>query len=110
MSPRSAASSGSARVFAALGDETRLRLVERLSRGGPASMGKLAEGSDVSRQAIAKHLGVLEDAGLVRSRRSGRSNVYRLETHRLLIAQGFLDRMSQRWDSALNRLRDLVEG
>ena len=104
MSPRN-----SAPVFAALGDELRLRMVERLSALGPASLAKLAQGAEVSRQAIVKHLRVLEQAGVVTSRRQGRANVYRLQAHRLLVAQRFLDKMSARWDDALGRLKAFVE-
>jgi DNA-binding transcriptional ArsR family regulator len=62
----------SAPIFAALGDETRLRLVFRLCDDGPMSITRLAAGSKVTRQAITKHLRVMEDAGLVRSARRGR--------------------------------------
>ena len=100
---------GSAPVFAALGDETRLRLVARLCESGPQSIVKLTEGSDVTRQAIAKHLRVLEGAGLVRSARDGRESVWELETRRLEDARRALDAISKRWDDAIERLRAHVE-
>jgi DNA-binding transcriptional ArsR family regulator len=96
-------------VFAALGDETRLRLVARLSREGPRSITRLAEGEDVTRQAITKHLRVLSDAGVVRASREGRESVYELEPRRLEAARRALDLVSARWDAAVDRLRDLVE-
>jgi DNA-binding transcriptional ArsR family regulator len=96
-------------LFAALGDETRLRLIMRLSSGGPGSITQLSAKSDVSRQAITKHLRVLSDAGLVRSTRRGREQVWDLETKRLADAHEYLDRISQQWDAALDRLKAFVE-
>lgn len=111
MRPSSAArsSKASAPVFAALGDETRLRLVSRLCEAGPLSIAKLSAGFYVTRQAITKHLHVLEDAGLVMSKRDGRENVWMLEPHRLEVARRHLDLISEQWDGALGRLRSLVE-
>ena len=96
-------------LFAALGDETRLRLINRLSSGGPGSITQLSAKSDVSRQAITKHLRVLADAGLVRSTRRGREQVWDLETKRLADAHEYLEKISQQWDEALDRLRKFVE-
>jgi DNA-binding transcriptional ArsR family regulator len=96
-------------VFAALGDETRLRLVSRLCESGPTSIAKLTTGADVTRQAIAKHLRVLEDAGLVRGSRDGRESVWELAPGRLEDAQKWLAQISGRWDSALERLKAFVE-
>lgn len=100
---------GSAAVFAALGDETRLRLVSRLCDGGPMSITRLTAGSDLTRQAIAKHLRVMEGAGLARGARHGRESVWRLDLLRLQDARRQLDLISRRWDDALGRLRELVE-
>lgn len=97
-------------LFAALGDPTRLRLVARLSKEGPLSISRLAEGESMSRQAIAKHLRLLEAAGLVEGARAGRSHVFELRTRRLAEIHRHLDRISTQWDRALGRLRDLVEG
>ena len=97
------------RVFAALGDETRLRIVSRLGERGRLSIVTLTEGTRVTRQAISKHLRVLEDAGLVRSARQGRENIFELDVERLKEAQRFLERRSQQWDSALRRLKTFVE-
>jgi DNA-binding transcriptional ArsR family regulator len=110
--PRSSAARSlrsSVPVFAALGDETRLRLVSRLCEQGPLSIAKLAAGSDVTRQAITKHLHVLEEAGLVRGAREGRENVWELEPRRLEDARRWLDVISKQWDDALGRLKAFVE-
>jgi DNA-binding transcriptional ArsR family regulator len=96
-------------LFAALGDETRLRLIIRLSSGGPGSITHLSARSAVSRQAISKHLRVLSDVGLVRSTRRGRERVWDLEPKRLADAHEYLDRISQQWDEALDRLKKFVE-
>ena len=99
----------SASLFAALGDPTRLRLVSRLCEGSPLSIARLTEGSRVTRQAITKHLRVLESAGLVRSRRRGREHLWQLERRRLQQARRYLDSISRQWDEALARLQKLVE-
>jgi len=104
-----ARSIGSAPLFAALGDETRLQLVSRLCGGGPMSITRLTAGSNVTRQAITKHLRVLERAGLVRSRRSGRESIWQLEQRRLKEARHHLEQISEQWDEVLGRLRALVE-
>jgi DNA-binding transcriptional ArsR family regulator len=96
-------------LFAALGDETRLGLILRLSSGGPGSITQLSAKSTVSRQAITKHLRVLADAGLVRSTRRGREQVWDLEPRRLADAHAYLDRISAQWDAALARLKAFVE-
>jgi DNA-binding transcriptional ArsR family regulator len=87
--------------FAALGDETRLRLVLRLSRGGPASTTQLCAGSPLTRQAITKHLEVLAAAGLLQGHRFGRERLWELHPKRLAEAGELLDRIASQWDSAL---------
>jgi DNA-binding transcriptional ArsR family regulator len=99
----------SAAIFAALGDETRLLLVSRLCDGRPMSIARLTSGTDITRQAVTKHLRVLQDAGLVRSRRHGRESVWRLEQRRLADARHYLENISKQWDEALGRLRKFVE-
>jgi DNA-binding transcriptional ArsR family regulator len=99
----------SALLFAALGDETRLRLVARLCDDGPMSITHLSAGFRVTRQAVTKHLRVLEGAGLVRSRRRGRERVWQLEQRRLREARRYLELISTHWDVALERLRTFVE-
>ena len=101
--------SGTAPLFAALGDKTRLRLVSRLCDHGPLSITRLTMGSKVTRQAITKHLRVMEDAGLLRSTRHGRESVWQLDLQRLQEARHYLDLISKQWDDALGRLRAFVE-
>jgi DNA-binding transcriptional ArsR family regulator len=96
-------------VFAALGDETRLRILAKLSAGGPLSIAQITEGETVTRQAITKHLAVLADAGLVRDARSGRERRWELELAPLDTARMCLDLVAARWDQRLERLRELVE-
>ncbi len=97
-------------IFAALGDETRLRLFARLSSGGPGSIARLSAKSQVSRQAITKHLEVLSEAGLVRSSRRGRERIWELEPKRLSHAHEYLVQIERQWDDALDRLKSFVEG
>jgi DNA-binding transcriptional ArsR family regulator len=97
-------------LFAALGDETRIRLLLRLSANGPESITRLTARSDVSRQAITKHLGVLSRAGLVRGDRRGRERIWQLEPRRLVDARAYLERISRQWDDALDRLKGFAEG
>ncbi len=93
----------SARVFAALGDRTRLALLTRLGRWGPMSITGLTSGANMTRQAIAKHLGVLERASLVRGYRRGRESLWEIEPERLETARRYLDFVSRRWDETLER-------
>ena len=99
-----------ASVFAALGDETRLSVLARLSRGEPQSISRLTAGTDLTRQAVTKHLRVLADAGVVRSLRSGRESLFELEPQPLEVARDYLDQVSRAWDDALARLKAHVEG
>jgi len=96
-------------LFAALGDETRLRLLSRLSSEGPLSITRLSDGSDITRQAVTKHLHALAHAGLVRDSPSGRERIWELEPRRLEKARRYLDQISEQWDEALGRLREVVE-
>lgn len=96
-------------LFAALGDETRLRLVARLASGGPMSIARLAAGAGVTRQAITKHLQVLSNAGLVRGSRKGRESVWEIEPDQLEEARRYLEVISQQWDDVLSRLKAAVE-
>lgn len=96
-------------LFAALGDETRLRVLARLSAGGPASITRLSATAEVSRQAVTKHLEVLAEAGLVTSRRRGRERICELAPSRLSDAHAYLERISALWDDALGRLKAFVE-
>ena len=96
-------------LFAALGDKTRLSIVARLCNEGPLSIVRLCEGSPISRQAISKHLNALSKSGLVRSDLAGRERVFRLELERIAEVRRHLDRISQQWDAAIDRLRAFVE-
>jgi DNA-binding transcriptional ArsR family regulator len=98
-----------AALFGALGDEMRLRIVFRLSNGQPASITSLTAGSRVTRQAITKHLNVMEKAGLARRTRHGRESLWQLESKRLEEARHYLELISRQWDDALARLKKFVE-
>lgn len=100
---------GSAPVFAALGDETRLRLVARLSAGEPLSITQLSSGAEVTRQAITKHLHVLAGAGLIRGSREGRQQLWLLEPRPLREARRCLELIGHQWEEALGRLKNLLE-
>lgn len=106
---RTAAAVASAAIFAALGDQTRLRLIVRLSDDGPLSVASLAGGFDISRQAISKHLRVMNDAGIATSGRRGRETVWQLEPGGLAEATKYLQVISKDWDDKLVRLKNLVE-
>ncbi len=96
-------------LFAALGDETRLALVDRLCAGGPLSITRLTTGSAVTRQAITKHLHILADAGLVHDTRQGRERIWALDTDQFDEARRYLDGIARQWDEALGRLKMFVE-
>lgn len=97
-------------VFAALGDETRLSLVAKLCRGQPRSISQLTEGSKLTRQAITKHLRVLQSAGVVHSIRSGRESLFEFDPEPMQEIKKYLDLVSEQWDQALSRLKSFVEG
>ncbi|MGH9322086.1 MAG: ArsR/SmtB family transcription factor [Vicinamibacteria bacterium] len=109
MAAKTGAFIGSAPIFAALGDETRLRLVSRLCSGGPQSIASLTAGSDVTRQAVTKHLLVLADAGLVRGVRQGRESRWALEPEQLEVARRYLERISDQWTQRLQALERHLE-
>jgi DNA-binding transcriptional ArsR family regulator len=96
-------------LFAALGDATRLQLLMRLSASGPESIAQMSDKSAVTRQAISKHLRVLEEAGFVAGERRGREHIWRLRPQRLRDVHAQLDRLGRQWDDALERLRAFVE-
>ena len=96
-------------VFAALGDETRLSLVAKLCGGQPRSISQLAEGSKLTRQAITKHLRVLENAGVVRGTRSGRESLFAFQPEPVEETRAYLDRISEQWEQALIRLKSFLE-
>lgn len=96
-------------VFAALGDETRLGLVTRLCEHSPQSITQLTDGSRLTRQAISKHLAVLEHAGIVESIRVGRECHYEFHPKPINDMKSYLDEVSRQWDEALGRLKAFVE-
>jgi DNA-binding transcriptional ArsR family regulator len=96
-------------VFAALGDHTRLSLVAKLCAGQPCSISQLTEGSKLTRQAITKHLRVLESVGIVHSVRTGRESLFRLDPEPITEVREYLDLVSEQWDQALSRLKSFVE-
>jgi DNA-binding transcriptional ArsR family regulator len=98
-----------AAVFAALGDETRLSLVAALAGGQPRSIAQLTGGAKITRQAISKHLRVLQGAGIVRSARFGRESRFELDPAPMRELEEYLGRVSAQWDQALARLKALVE-
>jgi DNA-binding transcriptional ArsR family regulator len=115
MSPRRRAASaakslhGCAPIFAALGDEVRLRLIATLCLGGAMSITQLTSGTDITRQAITKHLDVLAAAGLVRDLKVGRERLWEFEPAQLEEARRSLETIAQQWDRALAKLKRMVE-
>jgi DNA-binding transcriptional ArsR family regulator len=106
---RASALAEAAPLFAALGDETRLRLVARLSAEGPLSITRLTAGTDVTRQAVTKHLRVLASAGLARSLPQGRERLWQLRPGALGEIRRSLEVISRRWDESLGRLKAALE-
>ena len=100
---------GVALLFAALGDPTRLALLQRLSKGGPASISVLADDFETTRQGVTKHLQVLAAAGIIDGERRGREHVFAINPSRLADAQRNLQVIAHGWDSALLRLKAHIE-
>jgi DNA-binding transcriptional ArsR family regulator len=98
-----------AEVFAALGDETRLSLVAKLSSGRRCSIAELTEGTKLTRQAVTKHLRVLERVRMVHGVRAGRESLFALDPQPLDAMKEYLEGVSKQWDVALMRLKDFVE-
>lgn len=92
-------------VFAALGDRTRLALVHRLGDGRAHSIAALSADAAMTRQAVTKHLQVLERAGLVASARVGRESRYSLRPEPIAEMRDYLEGVSRQWDAALGRLQ-----
>lgn len=98
-----------ARVFAALGDPTRLQLVTLLCAGGALSIAQLTAHTDISRQAVSKHLQVLTEAGVVHGLKLGRERLWQLDPAQLDEARRALEEIGRQWDAALGRLKAFVE-
>jgi len=96
-------------VFAALGDATRLSLVGKLCGGQPHSISQLSADSKLTRQAITKHLRVLESAGIVHSVRVGRESMFEFDPQPIGDIKEYLELVSEQWDQALARLKSFVE-
>ncbi|QQC64667.1 ArsR/SmtB family transcription factor [Paraburkholderia ginsengisoli] len=99
----------SAPIFAALGDETRLRLVAVLCAGSAMSIAQLTSGTEITRQSVTQHLQVLANAGLVHDVKVGRERLWAFTPAHLDEARRALDAISQQWDQALSRLKAMVE-
>ena len=115
MSPRRGKAKGKdrwdaeARIFAALGDPTRLRLVAVLCAGGAFSIAQLTANTEISRQGVTKHLQVLSQAGVVRDVKSGRERLWQLEPAQIEEAKRTLEVIGKQWETALGRLKAFVE-
>ena len=98
-----------ASVFAALGDETRLSLIAKLCGGQRYSIIQLTQGSKLTRQAITKHLRVLESVGIVHSVRTGRESRFEFDPEPMEGIKEYLDFVSKQWDQVLSRLKSFVD-
>lgn len=96
-------------VFAALGDRTRLSLLKKLSGGESQSIARLSLDTSLTRQAVTKHLRVLQDAGLVSVSRIGRESLYAFRPEPIWAARSYLEEVAHQWGNALERLRSFVE-
>ncbi len=96
-------------LFAALGDKTRLALIAKLGASESSSIAHLTAGTRITRQAVTKHLRVLERAGLVHRTRDGRESRFALDPRPIAEMQEYLDHVSRQWDQALARLKAFVE-
>ena len=96
-------------VFAALGDATRLSLIGKLCRGQPRSIAQLTQGAKLTRQAITKHLRVLETVGIVHSLRKGRESRFEFDPEPISGIKEYVNFVSEQWDQALSRLKSFVE-
>ena len=98
-----------ANVFFALGDATRLKLVAVLCAGGVYSIAQLTATTDLTRQAVTKHLQVLADAGLVKDLRIGRERLWQFDPAQVEAARKSLEVIGQQWETALGKLKAFAE-
>src|SRR6478736_2182168 len=91
------------RMFGALADPARRKMLERLSRG-PASVSELARPLEISLPAVMQHLHVLEESGLVSSRKEGRVRTCQLDPKALRAAENWLEKRRSHWERTLDRL------
>lgn len=96
-------------VFAALGDPTRAQMIERLGRNGPASIKAISVDFPLTRQAVTKHLNVLQNAGLLTSHKTGREQIFELQTEPMAEASAWLTTLASEWDHRLAKLKRIVE-
>jgi DNA-binding transcriptional ArsR family regulator len=96
-------------VLSALADPTRWELMDRIAAGDGATATMLADGLPVSRQAIVKHLGVLERAGLVAGRRAGREMRYSVQVEQLDATARWMAAAARRWDNRLAAIKKIAE-
>jgi DNA-binding transcriptional ArsR family regulator len=99
-----------AAVFAALGDETRLALLAKLCSGRRQSISELTAGTRLTRQAVTKHLRVLERVRIVHRAREGRESLFEFDPQPVIEMKEYLELVSRQWDVALARLKAFVEG
>ena len=101
---------GLAKVFFALGDATRLRLIAVLCAGGAYSIAQLTTTTELTRQAVTKHLQVLAGAGLVKDLRMGRERLWQFDPAQVEEARKSLEVIGRQWESTLGKLKGFVEG
>ena len=106
---RPSSAQAKAAVFAALGDETRLSLLASLCDGKRHSIAELTQGTRLTRQAVTKHLRVLERVHIVHGARAGRESLFTFNPQPVLDMKEYLEQVSKQWDSALSRLKAFVE-
>ncbi|SFB73588.1 transcriptional regulator, ArsR family [Polaromonas sp. OV174] len=99
-----------ASVFFALGDKTRLQLIAVLCAGGAFSIAQLTANTELTRQAVTKHLQVLADAGLVTDLKLGRERLWQFDPAQMEEARKSLEVIGQQWETALGRLKASLEG
>ena len=98
-----------ARLFSVLGDYTRLSLVTSLVDGEKRSITELSEGFKLSRQAVTKHLRLLEGVGIVKGGKSGRENLFRLKIESLAEVRQIIESIENQWDQTLSRVKSYLE-
>ncbi len=98
-----------AAVFFALGDKTRLRLIAVLCAGGAFSIAQLTANTQITRQAVTKHLQVLADAGLVKDVKVGRERLWQFDPVQVEAARRSLEVIGRQWEHALGKLKAAVE-
>jgi DNA-binding transcriptional ArsR family regulator len=96
-------------LWSAIADPSRRRVLDLIVHGGEATPSVIAEAMPFSRQAVSKHLAVLEDVGLIESRRSGREVRYRVAPARLDEATRAMATVASEWDRRLRAIKRIAE-